>query len=98
MNIIFANRLLKEAASDRGKAIRQWGPDAGKRYGLRITQLANAPSFQALHTVAALRLHKLTGDRKDTYSITLHGRWRIVVSCPSAKEIRVEEVTNHYGD
>lgn len=74
MRVIFSSKRLKDAATDRGVAIREWGPDAGMRYGLRIMQLASAPSFSSLFDVAALRLHKLAGKRRDTYSITLHGR------------------------
>jgi plasmid maintenance system killer protein len=56
------------------------------------------PTFEGLFTYRLLRLHKLSGDRQDTYAATIHGRWRLILRKISETEILIEEVSNHYGD
>ncbi len=42
-------------------------------------------------------MHPLAGRHKGHYAIDLHGRWRLIVSIDN-ETIRIEEVSNHYGD
>ncbi len=98
MNVRFANRDLEACATEVSRAIRRWGPQVGRRYAQRLAVIDAAATFESLYTIQSLRLHKLTGPRKETYAIDLQGRWRLIISLTDAGEVLVEEVTNHYGD
>ena len=73
--------------------IRSWGNGATRRLaetgkckfsGLdpkRAVELLNvldaAPSLQAISPLRSIGLHKLKGDRKGQWAITVNGSWRI---------------------
>lgn len=98
MDLVLADKELEECELRTKEAIRRWGPVVGDHDVQRVVLLADAPTFEAVHQIRSLRLHKLTGDRKDDYAITLHGRWRLVISPVREREVLIQEVTNHYGD
>ena len=98
MDIAFADNDLEECARETAKAIRRWGPVIGDRYVQRVVLIAAAPDFEALYQVRSLRLHRLAGGRSETYSLVVHGRWRLVLSKTSEREVLIREVSNHYGD
>ena len=98
VDIAFASNDLEECGRETAKAIRRWGAVVGDRYVQRLVLVAGAPDFDALHTIRSLRLHKLTGNRKDVYAIVLQGRWRLLLSKVGERQVLVLEVSNHYGD
>ena len=98
MIIHFAHSDLEECAEDVRKAIRRWGSIVGDKYPQRLTIIASLPNFDAMYAYRLLRLHRLSGDRQETYAVTIHGRWRLILRKLSETEILVEEVSNHYGD
>ncbi len=53
-----------------------------------------------LFALRALDLHPLKGDRKGQYAIRLGDRERVIVTFADAglTVVRIEEVTQHYGD
>ncbi len=98
MEITFADRELDACARETRRAILRWGHEVGGKYPQRVVILAAAPDFAALYKLRFLRLHKLSGKYEGKYAVTLHGRWRIVLSRLSDHSVVIEEVTHHYGD
>lgn len=98
MEIRFADRELGASARETRKATLRWGPGAGSKYPQRVVILAAVPDFAALYKLHFLTLHKLSGKYEGKYAITLHGRWRIVLSRLSDHDVVIEEVTHHYDD
>ena len=47
-----------------------------------------------------LRLHKLTGKYEGQHAVTLHDRWHLLLTLEEGPpvQVRIEEVTQHYGD
>jgi len=61
--------------------------------------LREAENISVLYGIRSLRLHRLSGRRRRQFSISLDRRWRIILSyVESENKVRIEEVTNHYGD
>ncbi|MBI2171822.1 MAG: hypothetical protein HYU30_07380 [Chloroflexi bacterium] len=91
MNIRFADGDLEECATDVRKAVRRWGPVVGDRYSQRLAIISSVPTFEGLFTYRLLRLHKLSGDRQNTYAATIHGRWRLILRKISETEFWLRE-------
>ena len=100
MDVIFAEAKLRKCFTDHKMAIRRWGKKIGKRYVMRVSVLYAAASAEELHTFPELRFHPLTGDRKGQYAIWLDEAWRLHVRFTDKEMtvVRVERVTDHYGD
>ena len=98
MILSFADNDLLECAQDAGKAVRRWGPVVGDAYARRIKLMAQVPTFEQLRKFRTLRVHKLTARRRNTWALTLHDRWRIIVVLEADDHILIDEVNNHYGD
>ena len=99
MEVIFRTNELRRCYVESARAMRRWGPDVGRRYIARINQLYAASDFQQLYNIRALRLHPLHGPHIGKLSITLTGRWRLIVrEGDSADSVIIEEVSNHYDD
>lgn len=98
MEVQFATSRLRRCYEDAAKAIQVWGPDVGRKYVLRIELLYAAAELDDLYTIKSLHFHGLTGDRAVEYSLTIQGRWRLILTDGGDHGIRVKEVTNHYGD
>ena len=76
-----------------------WGPVIARRYIQRIDVLMEAEKFNILYGIRSLRMHRLSGQRRGQFAISLDRRWRIILSyVESENKVRIEEVTNHYGD
>lgn len=98
MILRFSTRELLECGEDERLAIRKWGQEVGRGYVRRLILLEEVPTFSLLSPVRSLRLHKLTGVGDDIYSVTLHGRWRLILRKVSETELEILEVSNHYGN
>ena len=98
MLLRFSTKELQECGEDERLAFRKWGKEVGRWYVRRLIFLEEAPTFSLLFPVRSLRLHKLTGVGDDVYSVTLHGRWRLILRKVNETELEVLEVSNHYGD
>ena len=98
MDVHFATNQLERCYGDEAQAIRQWGPVVGRAYIRRISTMILAKGFNDLFPLQSFRLHPLTGARVGEWSITLQGRWRLIVTRESETVVGVQEVTNHCGD
>lgn len=97
MNVQFRNRHLQRCSAEEREAVREWGNDVGRAYLRRIATVRNASAFSKLFDIASLHLHPLTGDKEGYYSLTLSGRWRLIITV-EGDTVTVQEVSNHYGD
>jgi len=98
VEVDFGSNSLRRCYATHAEAVQKWGPVVGRKYILRVNVLYAAKEFNDLYSIKALRLHELKGELKGHYAITLHDRWRLILVPLSDERIRVEEVTNHYGD
>ncbi len=98
MQVLFRSKRLAECAGSEREAVREWGPDVGPRYGQRVALLAQTARVEDLYAIASLRFHPLRGERQSQYSLTITGRWRLIVTLQDDKTIIIEEVSNHYDD
>ena len=99
MKVTFADRQLERCFRSRQVAERTWGTQVGRRFTERINLLMATAAFEDLFEAKHLRLHGLTGNRADQWSLTLTGRWRLILTLSDDRQtITVVEVSNHYGD
>ncbi len=96
---MFRTRRLQRAYEESSRAIRLWGPAVARKYVQRVEALCAAQNFGEITRFRAFGAHTLEGKRQDQWPITLTGRWRLIVTVSDDGEtVKVEEVTNHYGD
>jgi proteic killer suppression protein len=100
MDVTFRTNALRACYEREDKAISLWGPKIGRQYRKRINDLYAATDHRTLYALRHLRFHELGGDRKGQYAINLDNAWRLIVTFGNAQftVVRVEEVTDHYGD
>ena len=99
MEVVFRTAQLRRRYEESARAVRQWGPDVGRKYVTRIDQLYAVKDFGEAFKIRSMRLHPLKGSKKGDLSIYLTGQWRLIVEKGSSEnEVIVKEVSNHYGD
>lgn len=99
MNVRFRSRQLLRRYERHQEAERAWGTAVARKYIQRVSLLYAADHLHDLFALRALRLHPLKGERAGQYAMTLHERWRLIVTLEDeGRTAVVEEVTNHYGD
>lgn len=100
MQVNFRTKRLQECYESHKKAQREWDEKVARRYIDRVNILKTAKSAAELYTLPSLRFHPLKGDQTGRSSITLLDRWRMEVSFENEELtiVRVEEVSQHYGD
>lgn len=99
MEVCFRTAGLRRCYEDESRASRRWGTRVGRKYIRRVTVLRAAEKFIHLFQIRSLRLHALKGDREGQYAITIHARWRLILTYDEAEDaLFLEEVTSHYGD
>ena len=100
MQVTFKTKRLQECYESVKKAQRGWDEKVARRYIDRVNILKAAKSADDLYEVPPLRFHPMEGNKKELYSVTLVGRWRMEVSFQNdaLTIVRVEEVSQHYGD
>ena len=98
MEVLFATNRLQQCYEDFKRREREWGPQVARKYVQRIEILYAAKRLEELFSIKSLRLHPLAGHRAREYSVTLHDRWRLIITKEGDSAVRVKEVTNHYGD
>ena len=98
MEVVFHSRQLRRNFEESSRAVREWGPNVGRRYVRRINELSALPTFDDLFSVVQMRPHWLR-TRPDDCALSLLGRWRLIVRRGQRPDqIVIWEVNNHYGD
>ena len=99
MEVTFRTRQLRRCYEESARAVQRWGPEVARKFITRIKQLQAIADFQQGYSVRAMRLHALKGSNKGELSITLTGRWRLIVTKGENEDsVIIEEVSNHYDD
>lgn len=99
MRIEFANNRLRRCYHVFTDASRAWGPVIARRYSRRVDDIIAAENLNDISKIPWNRLHRLSGRRSGQFSIALDRRWRLIITYNRAENtVRIEEVTNHYGD
>ena len=99
MEVTFRTRQLRRCYEESARAVQRWGPEVARKFVTRIKQLRAIADFQQAYTVRAMRLHALRGSNRGELSITLTGRWRLIVTKGEREDsVIIEEVSNHYDD
>jgi toxin HigB-1 len=68
--------------------------DAGKAK-MRLVMLQNARSLDDLAPLKSVGLHKLSGDRKNQWAMTINGPWRLCFRFEDGHAYDVEIVDYH---
>ena len=100
MEVVFRTKKLQRCYADCLFGKKTWGQDVHRKVVQRINLLQEAANMEEVRRLPGLDCHPLKGRKKGRYGITLIGRWRLEFSLQgeSAVTIRIEEVSNHYGD
>ena len=99
MEVKFRSRQLRRCYEESARAIQRWGPEVGRKFITRVKQLQAVANFQQAYAIRAMRLHALKGASRGELSITLTGRWRLIVTKGESKDsVMIEEVSNRYDD
>ena len=96
MQVAFRSRRLERCYRESSRAIREWGPQVGRRYVQRIDALLEAGQRSHVQSVRAYDLHPLTGDRRGQHAIRLTGQVRLIVSFDSEDRVTIEEVVDYH--
>lgn len=100
MQVNFRTKRLQECYERVKKAQREWDGKVARRYIERVNILKSAKSADDLYKIPPRRFHPMKGNKEGRYSITLIDRRRMEVSFQdkALTIVRVEEVSQHYGD
>ena len=97
MEVDFRTRRLERCAQHVGLAVREWGPEVGRRYMERVQLLQEIPSVESLFSIRALGFHPLRGDRRGQFAVRLTGRMRVIVERgPVVGSVTVVEVVDYH--
>lgn len=92
MIVSFRNRDTRLFAESGRSKFR--GMDASKARA-RLSALHAATSLASLSPLASVGLHKLTGDRRGFWAMTINGPWRLVFRFEDGDAHDVEIVDYH---
>ncbi len=100
MEVTFRTDRLRKCYEQCREGERPWGEAVARKYIERINILKRCVSLQDVRCFRQLRLHKLTGKFEGRHAVTLHDRWRLLLTFEGGQpvQVRIEEVTQHYGD
>lgn len=79
MKVSFNNKKLAKLLNSEKHTLRKYGADNGRRILLRLSQLAAVENLQQLATFPQIRLHQLTGNRNEQFSIDVKHPYRLLV-------------------
>lgn len=100
MEVKFKTKKLAICYLESKSAIREFGPEVGKRYIQRVNIIKAVKNLNDLQHLPALRCHPLKGNRKGEWAITLVGRYRLIFTLEgeTLEIVCIQEVSNHYDN
>ena len=99
MEIVFRTKKLRRNYEASARAVRDWGPDVGRKYVTRINELYAVEDLQEVYDIRSMRLHPLKGSKRGELAIYLTGKWRLIVAKGKTEQcITIREVSNPYDD
>jgi plasmid maintenance system killer protein len=78
MQIIFASGRLLKTCTDPKIRQQRLGVERGTKVFLRLTQLRASTTLKELATLPQARLHQLTKNRDEQFSVDLDGPYRLI--------------------
>jgi proteic killer suppression protein len=79
VQISFANRKLQRTCESSSELERRFGARMGRVLGNRLNELAAAPTMAGAMAVPHLKLHQLSADRDEQFSLTLVEPRRLIL-------------------
>ena len=100
LRVLFANNTLRKCYEQEKMRVKRWGKKIARRYVERVNILHASKSAQDLYEFPHLRFHPLGGDREGEHALDLDRTWRLILTFADERMtiVRVEEVSDHYGD
>jgi proteic killer suppression protein len=109
MIIQFKSSKLKKQCENPARAAKDFGADIGRRLIQRINELESAVSLNDIKMLPSARLHRLQGNRSNSYAVDLVHPFRLIFSpikenkngeyrLAEIRIIRIEEVVDYHGD
>ncbi len=100
MEVIFGDDELERCYREIKRGTLRWGKKIAEKYVERINRLNACETGHDLGTFPELKFHPLKGPRAGQWAMNLDPSWRLIVTFSNKRwtVVRVEEVSNHYGD
>ena len=77
MDILFDKQKMAKACNNAQSRVIEYGPERGRRVGLRLDQMRAAQNLTVFTNVHP-RCHRLTGNREGQWSADLDGPYRLI--------------------
>ena len=100
MEICFKTKKLQKQYENSKEAEKAYGTQVGRKYIQRVVILKSAKCFEDLYKIPSLKFHPLKGNRQGQYAMKLTGYWRLIITNDGDRFdiVKIEEVSDHYGD
>jgi proteic killer suppression protein len=100
VEVNFGDDDLERCYRQVKQATRRWGKKIARKYIQRINILYAVEAGPELGSFPELRFHRLKGDREGQWALRLDDSWRLIIAFDDRRMtvVRVEEVTDHYGN
>ena len=109
MELTYKNKKLQDLCENskyNKELVKNYGNEVAKKLPRRIIELKSFVSVNDIPVNFPYRRHKLSGDRKGTFSINITNQYRlifrqkdksiIIEDLREIKEIEIMEVSKHY--
>ena len=91
MDVTFINRKLAKLLCTQKELLRTYGPDNGKRIGLRLQNIADASNLAELAKIPQTRVHELSGSRDEQISVDVKHPYRLLLAIDHEETPRKED-------
>jgi len=100
LEICFKTKKLQKQYENSKEAEKAYGTQVGRKYIQRVVILKSAKCFEDLYKIPSLKFHPLKGNRQGQYAMKLTGYWRLIITNDGDRFdiVKIEEVSDHYGD
>ena len=91
MYIIFRSNQLNKICNDYRFSVRKLGKNTADKLFLRLTQIKASDNLDVLYTLPGARCHKLEGDRKVQFAVTLTEPFRLIFELAGDSSLFIED-------
>lgn len=100
LEVTFRTKKLQKSYESYREAQKNFGDQVARKFILRVNTFHKARNFDEIRRLPALDCHELKGKYKGQWAVKLTGRYRLIFEIAGElnDELRVLEVSNHYGD
>ena len=79
MELSFKNSKLAKVLTSEREILRHYGSDNGRRIARRLQNIADAATIEELSKLPQTRVHQLTGDRHEQFSVDVKHPYRLIL-------------------